>query len=692
MAYVQLVSYSGPPAQITVSDWPAQTVFYTFPNYITNVDVFPQNIQLPSSFDLVSQISLTAQSDSGCSVILTDTCASGPATPTPTPLVDCSYILFETNGTFAGSGTVNYLDCYGVAQVATITSSGSFGFCAQSATTSSDIDIVDDETYDCTYFEGVWYPPLFPTNTMTPTIAATPTPSPSTPSFVYETITFPYSFASTNATRTVTLQIIFSALYDGTSYSIDYGGGSIVGQVGSPGYNFVIPVSGTSGNIVISAKTDTAGEVNSILSIGNSVANGFTGTLGPITATTAELKKLGAANTITLDRYFHTTGNIQELSSTTLSNLTLYNGDFTGDIQYLPDTLSTITFGDLTRRTQNTVYGIIGNLPTNISSIEVWGFNTISGNTNAITGLFTTSSASSKFILNGNNTITGLYSNLPNAGRVQVNAYDAAGNSYRTVFTGNTLSGNLTLKSNNQYVIIGGANTVTGDLSTTQTATNLVTFGFNGFNTIGGNINLLRLPTGQFRLLGDNVVSGSIDNIINYNPSIGAIEIVNRGQMTPFNDYTVLNSGNTLSGDISSISPCVSLSEIKIGGNNTITGNLTSLVPTMSTNNDGIGSLLIVSNNNTINGSNFNIPTDGNIFNKQNTVGFNLTLVSNNTGNGLDVNEINNLLSYIDNKKPIALSNGYAIRITGTGHAAPTGAGLTAKSSLSSKNFLMTTN
>jgi hypothetical protein len=687
MPYIWISSYSGPPSTITVCDFVTQTICYTSPTQITNIGPFPYIINLPSpDFDSVYKISLSAQSDNGCLIVETDTCSTLP-TPTPSSLPDCSYILFDTNNNFVTSGTVDYLDCYGVQGTYTATTTGLFGLCVVSASTSVEIDIVDDSSYDCTYFEGTWYAPNIPTPTQTPSNPPTPTPSPSDVLYVYETISFPYSFATTQSGRNVKIKIGGMNSFINAPLRITAGSSVILGSYsGNPAY-YTIPVTGTSGTIVVSAATTTLGQVDSIDFIEVESPTPSVNNI-PITATTEELSKLTSVEVLRMNSKVWCTGNIQLLSGlTSMTSILLNEGNYTGDIQHLPDSIQDLSLGSSSFKSTNTVFGNIGTLPSSIRSMQIYGLNTISGNVSSLSSLFTSSSQFSKFFLNGHNTITGDMSYLPNVWYIGINDEPAVG-SYLTSFTGNTLSGNLVLKSALREIKIGGGNVITGNLSATTipSTSNFAIFDIAGNNTIGGSVSLLKLPKTWFRLLGDNVVSGDIGTIINIgsNPLIEYIEFRNKGQLGLIANVAVVTSGNTLSGNISSLQSCVSLESIIFGGNNTLTGDLSSLL-TINTNQ--LKGLYIVSQNNTINNANFDISDNDIVVNNPY-----ISLVTNNTGNGMNSTQVNNLLKYLDAKCTTTLNLPNSIKILGTGHSAPTGDGLVAKTNLINKNFGITTN
>ena len=654
----------------------------------------------PVLFDILATstvVSLTADCSNGCVLTFQQVCLPSFPTPTPTDLPPCYFAaVYSLNG--AGN-VLSYVDCNGSGTTYTSTTEGLVYLCMPFQNIfNADFSVDLDSGYDCYSIPDTsplqWVGEPVPSLTPTPT-TVTPTPTPTEPNISYETISFPYSWGFSLATRPPAIGYLrVHPEYVGSEILITYGGGQLSITPGSTNIiNFTVPVTGTSGTIVISAGTSTPNVIESISEL--RLACGFptgSSTYGPITATTTELKKLSEAILIWTESGVKVTGTIQDFSGlTSLSSLQLDSGDYSGDIQYLPDSLTFLNTkpvsGDESRN-KNTISGNIANLPTSIQSLYLHGFNTVTGNLSSLTGLF--SNPSGKLSLNGNNTITGNMSDLPNISWVHINNYpvNTSPNSYMNVLTGNTISGNFTLKSNHNSVIIGGGNTITGDLSDTQIPTNLQILSIAGKNTIGGNVNLLKLPTTRFQLYGNNVVTGSINDITT-NPQIVEIIFLNYGQYLDTSGTTIMTSGNTLSGDINAFQTCVPLNVLRIGGLNTITGDISSLLP-LASDSVGMREFWIVSPMNTINGANF-ATIDPTMFNLQN---FLWTFVSNNSGNGMSTTEVNKLLTYFDAKITSPYTSGTAARliIDGTGHGAPSGVGITAKQNLISKVVTIVTN
>jgi hypothetical protein len=651
---------------------------------------YPAYFDLPLDSNIVV---LTANCSNGCVVVFEQQCQSNFPTPTPTDIPPCYFAAVYSLG---GPGnTLTYTDCNGSTTAYTSTAEGLVYLCMPYQTIFNvDFSVNLDSGYDCYSIPETspleWVGEVVPTSTPTPT-AVTPTPTPTDVAYIYETITYNYSFPTTNANRTVPLRVQAHPNFDGVPASV-IGSSTVNFTMTSAIYtNLTIPVTGTSGTIILSAATTTPGVITSIQGLGqNSSLNNTV-----ITATTSELAKcvdiLGLGQT-----HFFTTGNIQELSAlTSCQFLGLGLGNFTGDIQYLPNSIERLVFGTYASDGTNTVYGDLANLPTSLQSMQINGYNTVSGNVSSTTSRFQNQSmaSSSYFEINGNNTITGNFSDLPNVESINIDnkpPFYGSNIPYFDKLTGNTIGGNLTIKSNQKIIKIGGANTISGDLSSTSASTTpnpitgqggVLTLNIAGFNTIGGDISLL-VPTYYLQILGNNQITGNI-NTLPSSPNSLEFDIRNIGQTS---DFIVTNTGNTLSGNINAFQTWTSLTRLVIGGNNTITGDISSLLPIGAT----VITLAIFSNNNTINAANFATTDISMLPNAGNYFGW--YFISNNTGNGMNSTQVNKLLNYIDVKRTVNSQLGTTLSISGTGHAAPTGTGITAKDSLILKGVNVVTN
>ena len=317
----------------------------------------------------------------------------------------------------------------------------------------------------------------------------------------------------------------------------------------------------------------------------------------------------------------------------------------------------------------NTVSGNISDLPSSLISVNIKGNNTLTGNVtgfanqafnnNLITGTRTIN-------IGGNNTLSGNFSDIPDIpyviitnGRFNRSIYNM---SYIT--TGCTITGNLSLGNNQTIVVIGGANTISGNLS----ATNNIFYGLGrmdtliiaGNNTISGNTSNLKLPSDRFLLAGNNTLSGDITGI-DIGTTCKEITIMQKGNtvLSP-TAMTITNSGNTITGNISSLASLNPLKQIMLGGNNTVYGDIASLIPMPNLN-----VCVINSDNNGIqyNSTTSVVPIVASSFS---------WLVLKTNGTGLSATQMNNMLTTgalssvnLDGTKPFQTVNG-------SGNAAPT--------------------
>jgi hypothetical protein len=687
MPYIWISSYSGPPSTITVCDFATETICYTSPTQITNIGPFPYIINLPSpDFDSVYKISLSAQSDNGCLIVETDTCSTLP-TPTPSPLPDCSYILFDTNDNFVTSGTVDYLDCYGVQQTENVTTTGLFGLCVISASTSVEIDIVDDSSYDCTYFEGIWYPPNIPTPTQTPTNPPTPTITPTVFGLI-ESMTFPYNFTQNS---NVELRIHLSD--NSIGHTINWGDGNVEPLI--PGIDMTHTYAAGSGNLRISGLTETAGLLTYISSFNmeGPYYDSFSA-IAKISGTTSELSK--AVNTDALITYgTHISGDIAEFSGlSSMVSLQILAGNYYGDVNDLPNNIYRIILGSQFPSAM-TVSGNIANIPASCNILDIGGGNTVTGDISGYTnGRTFNDPLTASLIVNGYNTISGLFQNLPDINNIEINTLPFFSNPpfWITVLSGNTISGNLQFKPNQSIIRIGGGNTISGNFSTTSAMTNFDTLEICGLNTISANLSGLTLPSSIFRVIGNNTISGTLNSILNVGTAgTNMIWITNIGNVQtgsiPVNasllQYNVISSGTTISGDISSLSLNFNLGNIYFGGNNTVTGDIGTL-----TNTTILSNFTVLSNNNTINAASFTTSDPAIFF----LLGPSFRWRFHTSASGMNTTNVNALLQYLAAKWSTytIVPGGSKLFITGTGHGAPSGAGITARTALVNKGMTVT--
>ena len=677
----------------------------------------------PVLFDILATstiVSLTADCSNGCVLTFQQVCSPSFPTPTPTDLPPC---YFAAVSSLNGPGnTLTYTDCNGTTTAYTSTAEALVYLCMPFQNVFNvDFSVNLDSGYDCYSIPETsplqWVGEPVPSLTPTPT-SVTPTPTPTDAGFIYETITFGYTYAATMSNRTQPITIALWPEFVGAVASATTTDMAVTITAVGSSFAFVLPTSGTS-SVTLTLPTSTPGVINGVkgftISTNNEVVPQTTGLLSyGLTATTTNLKKFTAAENINIQGpgfypgNVKSMGNIQELSGlTSLKSLTLNSGYPFGDVQYLPDSIQTFVCNGL-----NTISGQIGDLPSSIRELYLFGLNTLSGNLSqlAANNLFTGGTNPVQNIMNicGNNTITGNMSDLPNIGSIfvtqyvpltpnggQVNLLASLWDNFLRPTTGNTIGGNLTLKSNQRTLAIGGANTITGSISATTTVTELNRLTIAGFNTISGDMSNLRLPNVSLVIYGNNILSGSINQIINLNnPGFAQFIIAQEGNLglgaNNVWDANLVSSGNTISGNISAFQQMSLLSSLRIGGNNTITGNLSVFTNPVLTFTD----FYIVSPNNTINGTNFTTNSP-NIF-VTNQTGY-LVLKSNNTNNGLSSTEVNKLFNYLVAKSQVPnLAPGIyrlrAVIVNGTGHSAPTGAGLTSKNTYASYGATVETN
>jgi hypothetical protein len=324
-----------------------------------------------------------------------------------------------------------------------------------------------------------------------------------------------------------------------------------------------------------------------------------------------------------------------------------------------------------TSRDANIVSGNISNLPTNLASLKIAGLNTVTGD---VTGFANQSwNSTSNIQVLGNNSISGSFANLPNISKIWISNGQLNLSTYNLAYvtTGNTITGLLTLKTSQNDVIIGGANTISGSLTGTTVytgSTRMQRLVIGGNNTINGTMSQLRVPN-YFIIAGDNTISGDLSQM-----NIGGTElqfmIFQKGNTcTTASAVTIVNSGNTVTGNISSLSGMVILGNLFLGGQNTVYGNLGSL-STLS----NVNQFIVVSNSNGINACSLvNSNWLGNVP---------WVILTTNSG-GMPAAEVNNFINLaLDPNMPDGTKPYYTIN--GTGHAAPTGAALTYKNTYNS--------
>jgi hypothetical protein len=730
MPYIWISSYSGPPATLTICTYPSNDYCYTHPTQITDISVFPYVVPLPSTFDGYNQISLSAQSDNGCLVVQQDTCSVLP-TPTATFEATCYYwFITPTDGWTAGD-VLNYTDCYGNSDSYTTQAGDSAGFyiCAQGLVDGTNLTWNEDvPTLICEEIDGEWVGPVPPSQTPTPSNFPTPTPTQSSGATLYETFQFNISG---NAYFSITF--LSSSILP---MSVDWGDGNVTAFTPTNTNQYIQHIytgaytAGTK-TVTVSAQTSTPGVITSFL--GNfSIDLGqskYTSPLfralyrpyndcydalsqnGTLSATTAELGKMVNVQGISAyDWNTWVSGDIAEFSAcTNLLRLTLGGGDYYGDVNNLPNSITELTMTNVITVTYdfgfemceiplfgaspmirdiNTVSGNVANLPTSLTSLDIRGNNTLTGN---ITGFsnqnYTNFPTYSKIVVGGNNTISGNFSDLPDInsiaifnGKFNVSTYNM---SYIT--TGNTITGNLTLKPYQSNVLIGGANTISGTLSGTS---NNVSGRMNslliaGNNTISGPLSNLVVPSGRFMITGNNTISGDLGTM-NSSLTTKSFNIFQKGNTLTPTAMTVTNSGNTITGNLSVFTGITSLKQLILGGNNTVYGDISGFSPMAN-----MGQLIISSSGNAID-YNATVVTQPLVLNNTDGIAWVILYTQ---GSGLNTVQINNMFIWTGGTGPtftgaLYLMNNDGSRsfatINGSGNAAPTGPAITVRDNYNS--------
>jgi hypothetical protein len=708
MPYIHISTYSGPPSTITVCDLATGLICYTYPTPVTDVDPFPIDIPLPSTFDLVGAISLSAQSVNGCLIVQTDVCSVLP-TPTATLTPPCYFWLVTPTVGWTAGDTLTYTDCYGNPDTYTTQVGDATGFyiCAQGLIDGTNLTWdYETPTLECTEIDGEWVGPVPPSMTPTPSNPPTPTPTPTSGASLIES----FSFSAAGSNTSVWLE----SFNPSATFTVNWGDGTTSALTNANSYTLSKYYSGayTAGTkvVTVSGVTTTPGVLTSVRAIkGLSGGGAVAAPQGYITvyytpfssntvallvstsysASTTELSKcVNAIEISDLGSWFgYITGDISDFSAcTSLQTLKLGGGNFTGDINNLPNSISNLTLGlesygvinstgswpkivndSILNRDINTVSGNIANLPTSLASVKITGDNTLTGD---ITGFANQSwGPTSNIQIRGNNSISGSFANLPNIPTIWIMNGKINNSLYNTAYitTGNTITGALTLQSNQNDIIIGGANTISGSLTGTTVYTGaagrMSRLVIGGNNTINGTMSQLRTPN-TFIIAGNNTISGDLSQMNNAATNQTFMIFQKGNTLTAATGVTIVNSGNTVTGNISNLSPMVTLKNLYLGGQNTVYGNLG-----VFSGLTDINQLIIASDANGINDctlTNFNwlgqVPW---------------VILTTNSG-GLSVTAINNLISNcIVNLMPDGLRPFYTI--TGSGHAAPTGAALTTK-------------
>jgi hypothetical protein len=583
----------------------------------------------------------------------------------------CYYMEFETNNNFSVSGTVDYVDCNGVLQTYTANTEGTFYLCAIQSTGSVDIDLVDYEFLCTDAGGGTWVPPYVASPTPTP--SNPPTPTPSNPS----SIVLGSMYYSVNIPSGSQVKMSLTTSGGANSF-VNWGDGTVETISSTTVTKTHTYSSPYNGNVVISAATSVVGKITSILNVELFSTNPTTAL--KLTGFTSQYGKCSNLQTISQNAstFARLTGNVIDLSGcTALTTLESAASNITGDIGYLSNTVGRITLWakiNSEPNFQNTLGGNISGLPTGAKYIDIRGFNTISGNVNSITS-YAWNVPDAKLVIRGDNTISGNMSDLPNISEIIIwnNGDNDSTDTSSLYYTGTTLSGSLTLKTNQKRIIIGGANTISGGFSTTTIPNNLERLEIGGLNTISGNLNQLRLPTERFGIVGNNTVSGSLQDMIITN--IAELQVFSIRQKNN-GSSALVDSGTTISGNLNVFTPALQLEYLYLGGLNSVSGDLGFL---NSHPDDGLTVLYIRSAFNTI--------TANSLYQNDRKVHIRMDLRTNATG--MSATQVNRCLQHMDSGS--ILPGATYVSIKGN-HAAPTGAGITAKNSINSQGGVCTTN
>jgi hypothetical protein len=584
----------------------------------------------------------------------------------------CYYMQFATNDNFGilGTGEIQYVDCDGILQTYSASSPGSFYLCAVQSPGSIDIDLVGQD-YLCDDIGGTWVGPTIPSPTPTP--SNPPTPTPTSPAVIVLGSMYFSANVPSNSTARISLQTNTAA------YSfINWGDGTVDTLVGGvSGTKIHTYSSPYNGNIVVSAETTVAGKVTSILDVklfstANAVVpklSGFTSQFGKC----PNLQNISQAAG-TFARLIGTTSDLS--GCTNMTELSSYLTNITGDISHLPDSITRIILSADAPQSEpnfvNTLSGNISGLPNSVNYVDIRGNNTITGDIAGITSLPGWQSDST-LTIRGNNTISGNMSNLPNIQSITIwNNGDADEQGAFYSYTGTTISGPLSLKSNHKDILIAGANTISGPLTATTVPTTLDRLRIMGLNTISGNLNELRVPRLKLALMGNNTISGSLQDMTFSNAAtLQMFQIKQLGQ----GGGTRVNTGNTISGNINVFTNTLSLNFLYLGGLNSVSGDLSAF---NNYPNDAFIKFGIVSAFNTI--------TASSLYTNERFVQYYLYLNTN--AAGFTSNQTNKVLQMM-NAEPV---NGTMNIVIGGNHDGPTGAGLTAKTSLVNQGASVMTN
>jgi hypothetical protein len=360
----------------------------------------------------------------------------------------------------------------------------------------------------------------------------------------------------------------FTQLVITTPVTINYGDGRIVslaaGTYNFPNANIVNTyASPFTGQIVISSTNLTGITTLSISSNGAStyILPQTTGSVGspsgfPVYIEGSELVKLDGLTTLSLTNLVLISGATTLDFARTLQSITVSWADVSGTISNLPDAVPVAKTAQVVLGNFNTVSGNLSTMPASYRTIDISGSNTISGNISSLQAHV------GSFSVLGANTLTGNIANIPNS----YSSTTVTSSVLRTfnVQGYNTLSGSIRefdIERIQFLSIVGeddpgnpgtGGNTISGSIDAGGGDTRL-------WNT-ASNFTILQV-------LGKNIISGDLSTL---SASTGLIRLAIDGKLTP-------SAGNTISGNLSSITGLASLNRLILNGDTSVTGNLSSL-------------------------------------------------------------------------------------------------------------------
>ncbi len=220
----------------------------------------------------------------------------------------------------------------------------------------------------------------------------------------------------------------------------------------------------------------------------------------------------------------------------------------------------------------NTLSGDVSGFPQNgvLYSITIGGNNTITGD---IAGLNYSGCALTTLYLMGDNTISGMVSDIPSTV------------TYSYITGNNVISGDIADVAQTGVIQIAGDNTISGDIADIPNDT-FTTFNITGENTLTGDVgNLPNLKLTSFTVIGNNTLYGNFEdipvNITHIDIRGGSGNISGDINNLPSDSAiaTILLDHTTLTGDIANFPD--TLGYISISGANTLYGDLADVPSSM---------------------------------------------------------------------------------------------------------------